>query len=77
MEQNQKQSKILEDCAQIAQNLQSNPYVNSTQIQIKVPHNKFQEILSEIEEFVRIKVNRQQNKLSIDINEVEFIFIKD
>ena len=33
--------------------------------------------LLEIEEFVRIKVDRNQNKLSIDINEVEFVILKD
>jgi len=77
MEENQKQSKILEDCAEIAQSLKSNPYVSTTQIIISIPNNKFEEILKEIEEFVRIRVDRSQNKLSIDINEVEFIFTKD
>jgi hypothetical protein len=77
MEQNQKQSKILEDCAEIAENLKFNPYIKETQIHITIPTNKFPEILSEIEDFVRIKVDRNQNKLSIDINEVEFIFTKD
>jgi|GEM_PF-4369736 adenosine deaminase len=77
MEENQKQSKILEDCAEIAQSLKSNPYVSTTQIIINIPNNKFEEILKEIEEFVRIRVDRSQNKLSIDINEVEFIFTKD
>lgn len=77
MEQNQKQSKILEDCAEIAQSLKSNPYISTTQITIRIPKNKFGEILTEIEEFVRIKVNRTQDKLSIDINEIEFIFTRD
>jgi len=76
MEQNQKQSKILEDCAEIAQSLKSNPYISTTQITIHIPKNKFGEILTEIEEFVKIKVNRTQDKLSIDINEVEFIFTR-
>ena len=77
MEQNQKQSKILEDCAEIAENLKLNPYIKSTQVTLRIPENKFQEILLEIEEFVRIKVDRNQNKLSIDINEVEFVILKD
>ena len=77
MEQNQKQSKILEDCAEIAENLKLNPYIKSTQVILRIPENKFQEILLEIEEFVRIKVDRNQNKLSIDINEVEFVILKD
>jgi hypothetical protein len=38
---------------------------------------KFGEILSEIEEFVRIKVDKTQNKISIDIGDTEFIFIRD
>ena len=77
MEQNQKQSKILEDCATIAENLKLNPYVSTTQIKLHIKGNQFLEIISEIEEYVRIKVDRKQNKLSIDINDVEFIFIKD
>jgi|TARA_R100001443_G_scaffold114445_1_gene130470 helix-turn-helix protein len=77
MEQNQKQSKILEDCATIAENLKLNPYVNTTQIKLHIKGSQFLEILSEIEDYVRIKVDRNQNKLSIDINDVEFIFIKD
>ncbi len=77
MEQNQKQSKILEDCAEIAESLKLNPYIKNTQITLRIPKDKFQEILLEIEEFVRIKVDRNQNKLSIDINEVEFVILKD
>tara|TARA_R110002012_G_scaffold294857_1_gene491170 strand:- start:496 stop:729 length:234 start_codon:yes stop_codon:yes gene_type:complete len=77
MEQNQKESKILEDCAEIAENLKLNPYVNTTKIELNIKGDKYQDILAEIENFVRIKVDRNQRKLSIDINDVEFIFNKD
>ena len=77
MGENKKESKILEDCAEIAQKLKLNSHVKNTQITIKIPGNKFQSVLLEIEEFVRIKVNRNQSKLSVDIEDVEFIFIKD
>jgi len=77
MEENQKEPKILADCAEIAQKVENNPYLKSSQIILKVPQNKFNEILTEIEDFVRIKVDRTQTKISIDINETEFIFIID
>ena len=42
-----------------------------------VDNTKFGEILLEIEKFVRIKVDKTQNKISIDIGDIEFIFIRD
>ena len=77
MEENQKRSKILEDCAEIAQKIKDNPYLKTSQITLQVHPAKFNDILIEIEEFVRIKVDRAQSKVSIDISETEFIFIKD
>ncbi len=77
MEENQKHSKVLEDCAEIAQKIKDNPYLKTSQVVLKVHPDKFNEILREIEDFVRIKVDRAQSKISIDISETEFIFIKD
>tara|TARA_R110000824_G_scaffold57010_1_gene155460 strand:+ start:433 stop:666 length:234 start_codon:yes stop_codon:yes gene_type:complete len=77
MEENQKYSKILEDCAEIAQKMKDNPYLKTSQVTLKVDHSKFDDILKEIEEFVRIRVDRSKSKVSIDISETEFIFIKD
>ena len=77
MGENQKESKILEDCAEIAQKLKFNPNIKNTQITINIPGHKFLGVILEIEEFVRIRVDRNQSKISVDIEEVEFIFIKD
>ena len=77
MEENQRQSKILEDCAEIAQKIKDNPYLKTSQVTLNIHPAKFNEILAEIEEFVRIKVDRTQSKISIDISDTEFIFIKD
>ena len=74
MGENQKESKILEDCAEIAQKLKLNPNIKNTQITINIPGNKFLGVILEIEEFVRIRVDRNQSKISVDIEEVEFIF---
>ena len=77
MEENQKQSKILEDCAEIAQKIENNPHLHQPQVVLKLTQTKFNDVLTEIEDFVRIRVNREQPKISIDIGDTEFIFIKD
>ena len=63
MGENKKESKILEDCAEIAQKLKLNSHVKNTQITIKIPGNKFLSVLLEIEEFVRIKVTKISLKI--------------
>ena len=45
MGENKKESKILEDCAEIAQKLKLNSHVKNTQITIKIPGNKFLSVL--------------------------------
>tara|TARA_R110000824_G_scaffold12540_4_gene55127 strand:+ start:1383 stop:1616 length:234 start_codon:yes stop_codon:yes gene_type:complete len=75
MEENQKESKILEDCAEIAKKIEDNPYLKNSQITLKIPKDRFNVVLTEIEKFVRIKVDRTQTKISIDIGDTEFIFM--
>ena len=76
MEENQKEFKILSDCAQIAELLKDNPNVHTSQIHLNIPPNKFIKVLREIEEFVKIKVDLSQTIVSIYMNEIEFIFQK-
>ena len=76
MEENQKQFKILSDCAEIAELLKNNPNINSSQIHLNIPNHKFLEVLHEIEEFVKVKVDLSQTIVSIYMNEIEFIFQK-
>jgi|ETNvirenome_6_85_1030632.scaffolds.fasta_scaffold11592_5 hypothetical protein len=76
MEENQKQFKILSDCAQIAELLKNNPNISSSQINLHIPHNTFIEVLHEIEEFVKVRVDLSQPTVSLKMNEIEFIFHK-
>tara|TARA_R110000787_G_scaffold60171_3_gene136360 strand:+ start:2867 stop:3100 length:234 start_codon:yes stop_codon:yes gene_type:complete len=77
MEENQKISKVLEDCAEIAEKIKNNPYLVNQKIELNIETGKFDEVLLEIEEFVRVRVNRDQNKISLNIGDVEFIFLKN
>ena len=77
VEENQKYSKVLEDCAELSKTIHDNPYLKTAQVTLMVEDVKFGEILLEIEKFVRIKVDKTQNKISIDIGDIEFIFIRD
>ena len=77
VEENEKYSKVLEDCAELSKTIHKNQYLKTGQVILMVDNTKFGEILLEIEKFVRIKVDKTQNKISIDIGEVEFIFVRD
>ena len=74
MEENQKSFKILSDCAEIAESLNSNSTIHSSKIHINVNHRDFRDVLREIEEFVKIKVDLDQTTVSIHISGIEFIF---
>tara|TARA_R110000765_G_scaffold58269_2_gene113997 strand:+ start:525 stop:764 length:240 start_codon:yes stop_codon:yes gene_type:complete len=76
MEENQKSFKILSDCAEIAESLNSNSTIHSSKIHINVNPRNFIEVLREIEEFVKIKVDLSQTTVSIYISDIEFIFTK-
>jgi len=77
MEENQKISKVLEDCAEIAEKIKNNPYLVNQKIELNIESGKFDEVLLEIEEFVRVRVDRNQDKISLNIGDVEFIFLKN
>ena len=77
VEENQKYSKVLEDCAELSKTIHDNQYLKTGQVTLMVDDTKFGEILIEIEKFVRIKVDKTQNKISIDIGDIEFIFVRD
>ena len=48
-----------------------------SKIKIIIPSNSYLSLLREIEEFVRVKVDRNQETISITISSVEFIFEKE
>ena len=76
MEEIEKSYKFLSDCASVANTLKTNPKLTNPSITIGVAANDFLELLSEIESFVRVRVDKSQTQVSLAISGTEFIFIK-
>lgn len=76
MEEVEKSFKFLSDCAEVAEKIKQNKKFLTTTIKINVDKNQYPYLLKEIEEFVRVRVDRTQETISISINDVEFIFYK-
>lgn len=76
MEEVEKSYRYLSDCASIADTLQKNETLSKSSITIEVPERDFLELLSEIESFVRVRVDKSQTQVSLAISGTEFIFIK-
>jgi hypothetical protein len=76
MEEIKKSYRFLSDCATVANTLRDNPTLTKSSIKINVPSKDFIELLTEIESFVRVRVDKSQTKISLEISDVEFIFIK-
>ena len=76
MEEIKKSYRFLSDCASVADTLRANPTLSKSSVKINVPAKDFIELLSEIESFVRVRVDKSQTKISLEISDVEFIFIK-
>ena len=76
MEEIEKSYRFLTDCASIADTLKTNQTLSKSSITINVPTIDFPELLSEIESFVRVKVDKSQSQVSLSISGTEFIFIK-
>ena len=76
MEEDKKSYRFLGDCANVADILKTNPSLSKSLITINVPPRDFPELLSEIESFVRVRVDKSQTQVSLAISGTEFIFIK-
>jgi len=76
MEKVEKSFKFLGDCAEVAEQLKKNTIFLKPVISIDVETRNYQELLKEIEEFVRVRVDRNQDTISISISDTEFIFHK-
>jgi len=76
MEEDKKSYKFLGDCANVSDILKTNPSLSKSLITINVPPRDFPELLSEIESFVRVRVDKSQKQVSLSISGTEFIFIK-
>jgi hypothetical protein len=77
MEETEKSFKFLSDCAEVAEKLKTNTLFNEVKIKINVPSKNYLSLLKEIEEFVRVKVDKSQKTIAITISDVEFIFEKE
>jgi hypothetical protein len=76
MEEIKESYRILTDCANVADILKTNKTLSKSSITINVPLRDFPELLSEIESFVRVVVDKSQTQVSLSISGTEFIFIK-
>ena len=76
IEQPEKTYRFLNDCAEIAERIKSNLLLDNSQVRINIQSRNYQELLKEIEHFVRIKVDRRQQQVSITISDVEFLFVR-
>tara|TARA_R110000824_G_scaffold343787_1_gene530492 strand:+ start:3683 stop:3919 length:237 start_codon:yes stop_codon:yes gene_type:complete len=77
MEETEKPYKFLDVCAEIAKLLNANPLLTNSLITTYVPHNEYDNVLIEIEKFVRVRVDRENPQISITISDTEFLFIKE
>ena len=76
MEENQKEFKILSRCAEIAEIINTQNKLKNPSVNFKLNNQDFLTALQEVEEFVRVRVDRNQNQVSINISGTEFIFQK-
>jgi|TARA_B100001758_G_C18360774_1_gene585588 hypothetical protein len=76
MEENQKNFKILSKCAEIAEIINTQKTLQNPSVNFKLNNQDFLTTLKEVEEFVRVRVDRTQNQVSINISGIEFIFQK-
>ena len=76
MDEVEKNFKFLKDCAEISEQIKVNPYLKKTTITIYINSQDYPFLLGEVEEFVKMRVNRHNESISVTINEVEFLFIK-
>jgi len=76
MEEIKESYRILTDCANVADILKTNKTLSKSSITVNVPPRDFPDLLSEIESFVRVAVDKSQTQVSLSISGTEFIFIK-
>ena len=76
MEPTEKDIIYLKDCAEVAEILGNNKNILKTTIIFDIDSGDFNRVLMEIEEFVKLKVDRSQKIVSLNINDVEYIFNK-
>tara|TARA_R110000824_G_scaffold18850_2_gene73936 strand:- start:1881 stop:2114 length:234 start_codon:yes stop_codon:yes gene_type:complete len=76
MEENPQVFKFLGNCAKIAEKLQEEKLFQNPQITLHVQPKEYLHLLSEIENFVRVQVNKSESTIFLDISGTQFIFKK-
>jgi|TARA_R110000744_G_scaffold132607_1_gene240822 hypothetical protein len=76
MEQPKETYRFLNDCAEIAEKIKNNSLFSTSQVTVNILTKDYQDLLKEIEKFVRIRVDRKQDQISITVSDVEFLFIR-
>ena len=74
MEENQKVPKFLNDCATIAETLHSHLLLKNPKITLNVMSRDYTGLILEIEEFVKIKINKNESSVVLEISGTEFTF---
>ena len=77
MEENQKVFRYLGECAIIAEKLEKENLFTSSKVTLSTNSKNYLEIIKEIEDFVKMRINREQPTISLTIGRTEFIFNKD
>tara|TARA_R100000900_G_scaffold145734_1_gene132495 strand:+ start:760 stop:993 length:234 start_codon:yes stop_codon:yes gene_type:complete len=77
MEENQKVFRYLGECATIAEKLEKENLFTSSKVTLSTNSKNYLEIIKEIEDFVKMRINREQPTISLTIGRTEFIFNKD
>jgi len=76
MEENEEVFRYLDGCALISENLEKYNLSTESKVHLSATPEKYIEILKEIENFVKMRVDRNQPTISLTISKTEFIFTR-
>ena len=76
MEENPQVFKFLGHCARIAEKLKEDNLFQNPQITLHVSPKAYLHLLGEIENFVKVQVNKSDTTIFLDISGTQFIFKK-
>lgn len=76
MEENHKVFKFLGSCAEIATKLKEDNLFKNPNITLHVSPPEYLEVLHEIENFVKVPINKSESTIFLDISNTQFVFKK-
>ena len=74
MEENEEVFRYLDGCALISENLEKHNLSKQSKVHLSATPEKYLQILREIEDYVKMRVDRNQTTISLTIGSTEFIF---